>query len=807
MHKRFLSVIGTAILFPGLFVSSANAQVKISEFLAHNVWTNAEMVDYDDFSDWIELHNEGTAAADIGGYTLTGSLKNPKKSTIPTGTTIPAGGYLLFWADKHADKKKNYHANFKLDKEGEQLGLFDASGKVVDSITYSPQLMDVSMGRNPTDGSWAYFDQPTPGAANSTPAKKMAVRSGTVTFSTNAGFSSTAPSVTLMSADNSPIYYTTDGSVPNPSSTKYSGPISASTPIRARTITTDKIAGVVATNTYIMESTRKLMVIEMTTDQKFLDDPTIGIFKVYRKYRKIPVVFECFDTDGKPAVKFNGGIEVGSLTNQTCPQKPLQVALTARYGDEFVNYPFFVTKPITKFNRLRLRQGGDAWNTNWIADDLLDPISTGQMAYGWQGYRPVVVYINGKYYGLMDLREQFKAEFFKETYAVDTTGIQEVRRLLINNKEDWDIVHGSKSSWDKVVSGATSYSTAKQAIDINSMIDYYVIESFTCNVSWGHNEDMWWVPNGKWRWLTTDIDRCFDYKGEYSDINTDVIHTKPGGLSDAFIEQSEIFAALMKLSEFKNDFAQRYAAHLNSTLKASRLNNFIDSLVNLLTPEMTSQTSKWGSQGSIKSVSAWQTEINTVKKFCTERGAVEWKNLAKDLTGGTAKLTITVTNGSAGDIYIAGVRMCEGTSGLTFFKGAPLGIKAVPKKGSKVKTLGSGTADSMTITLSADQTITAAFEGTPESSNTLAKTMLDSPDRIFTSDRSVSLCVNVASPIGDHLTISLYNLLGRKIATLKEMNFNPGMHSIVLPVSYSTGVYFYRVKTDRIDRMQKINIR
>jgi hypothetical protein len=232
--------VGVSFLLSLIF-EGATAQVRINEFMAWNTWTKADMVDYDDFSDWIELYNAGSAEADIGGWYLSGSLKNSKKSQIPTGTTIGAGEFLLFWADGNNAKPgtrissaagesmmggsfgssttKYYHAGFKLDKDGEQLGLFKSDGTVVDSVTYGKQLMDVSMGRA-SDGSWAYFDQPTPEAANSTPAKKSATRSGTVSFSPDAGFSSSAQSVTLTASDGSPIYYTTDGSVPSASSTK-----------------------------------------------------------------------------------------------------------------------------------------------------------------------------------------------------------------------------------------------------------------------------------------------------------------------------------------------------------------------------------------------------------------------------------------------------------------------------------------------------------------------------------------------------------------------------------------------------------
>jgi hypothetical protein len=856
VNKRRMLFLSALVFAGALTLQPASAQVRINEFLANNVACNPDMCDYGDFSDWIELYNDGSAAADLSGYYFADDANKPKEAAIPSGTSVPSKGYLLFWADGHNAKPgqsgkrpdesgtafttKRYHTSIKIKKTGEKVILLDGSGKIVDSVSFGPQFADISMGRK-ADGSWAYFDQPTPGASNSTPAKGTPISgavsfsvgasnatsakgtqfSGTVSFSVPGGYYSSAQSITLTAPDGSDIYYTTDGTTPYASgatSKKYSAAISASAAavIRARCIAADKLAGPVVTNTYfVSEKKRGVMVVNLTTDPAFLDDATIGIFKNYYKFAAAPVYMEFFTPDGKLAAKANARIQVGSLTNYGSAQKPLQVELFANNGDEYINYKFF-NKPITQFNKLRLRQGGDAWNTNFIADDLLDPISNGQMAYGYQAYCPVVQYINGKYYGLMDLREQFHGNFFKENYGVDTTGMQEVRRLLINNAEGWQTVHGSKSSWDQVVNSsatASNYETVKSKVDIDGLIDFVVMETYACNISWGHNEDMWMVPGGKWKWLTTDIDRCFDYKGTYSSVSTDILHTKGGGLSPSFITGNEIFANLMKVTEFKNHFGQRYMAHLNSTLDSDRLKGIIDSIVGMLTPEMTDETSKWGSQGGIKSVSAWKTAIQAIQDFCTERGDLVRGHLAKDITTGNAKLTVTVTNPKSGDIYIEGVRMCGGLSGLTFFKGAPLTLTAVPKKGCTFKSWGggaSGSAVDAKITLSGDQTVTAAFDGTP-SGNLQApreNTNLRCIDRVSSHSGAIALSVDFSFEKSDHATINLFNLSGEKLLNLFDSNMNPGIQHIALTSKkLSAGVYFYSIKTNAYTRTNAVTVR
>ena len=138
----------------------------INEFLASNDVTNQDP-DHADFADWIELYNETAADIDIGGWTMTDDLTDPVQWTVPDGTIVPAGGYLMIWADSLDEVGLAIHAGFKLGGSGEQIGLYDLGSAAVDTLTYDAQTTDVSSGRQP-DGSdtWATFGTPTPGTSN-----------------------------------------------------------------------------------------------------------------------------------------------------------------------------------------------------------------------------------------------------------------------------------------------------------------------------------------------------------------------------------------------------------------------------------------------------------------------------------------------------------------------------------------------------------------------------------------------------------------------------------------------------------------
>jgi hypothetical protein len=140
----------------------------INEFMAKN---DGSVLDpYGDYDDWIEIYNYGDEAVDIGGMYLADNPTSAGRwrvpNTNPSITTIPSHGYLLIWADEEAGEGI-LHAGFKLSAGGEQIGLYDAGGNLIDSITFGPQNGNESYGRLPDGGdNWQVFTSPTPGASN-----------------------------------------------------------------------------------------------------------------------------------------------------------------------------------------------------------------------------------------------------------------------------------------------------------------------------------------------------------------------------------------------------------------------------------------------------------------------------------------------------------------------------------------------------------------------------------------------------------------------------------------------------------------
>jgi len=140
-----------------------NPLLFINEFMASNESTIAD--EHGDYEDWIELYNGGNETIWLGDKYLTDNLSKPDKWKMPDAYIEP-GAFLLFWADDETDQGP-FHTSFKLDKDGEEIGIFDADQVKIDSYVFGVQSTDISEGRLPDGGTdWVFFDQPTPGASN-----------------------------------------------------------------------------------------------------------------------------------------------------------------------------------------------------------------------------------------------------------------------------------------------------------------------------------------------------------------------------------------------------------------------------------------------------------------------------------------------------------------------------------------------------------------------------------------------------------------------------------------------------------------
>jgi hypothetical protein len=193
----------------------AVADVILNEIVSSNGSVAAD--EDGDHPDWIELHNNGAQAVDLGGWGLSDAPSNPFKWSFPAGVSIAPGGHLLIWASGK-DRQvagQPLHTNYSISASGEAIVLTQPGGLEADLADVPALPRDTSYGRLPGQGSaWFFFEDPTPGAANTTPG--YPTLPPVPVFSSAGGFYTNGFNLQITAEPGWTIYYTLDGSDPNP---------------------------------------------------------------------------------------------------------------------------------------------------------------------------------------------------------------------------------------------------------------------------------------------------------------------------------------------------------------------------------------------------------------------------------------------------------------------------------------------------------------------------------------------------------------------------------------------------------------
>jgi len=136
----------------------------INEWMAANTSIVIDPADQKP-DDWFELYNPNAHAIAWPASISTDDATNATKYTIPAGFSIPAGGFLLVWADEDGGQTSvngDLHVNFKLSQGGELIRLYAPDLQLVDAITFGPQTNNVSQGRYPNGAAGLFPFMPCP---------------------------------------------------------------------------------------------------------------------------------------------------------------------------------------------------------------------------------------------------------------------------------------------------------------------------------------------------------------------------------------------------------------------------------------------------------------------------------------------------------------------------------------------------------------------------------------------------------------------------------------------------------------------
>ncbi|RJP72974.1 MAG: T9SS C-terminal target domain-containing protein [Ignavibacteriales bacterium] len=822
MNQLFQKISLLIVLVLLTFNSSSSQtlpKLYINEFMASN---SNSFYDYDfgEYSDWIEIYNAESYSVDLNGYYLSDKISEPAKWKFTSRFVIPPHRYVIVWAD---EKDSANHTNFKLSKEEDAVILSDNMLREVDKIEYKDMEEDISYGRFP-DGStlFNYFVLPTPESKNTDGSLEILSKPK---FSMKSGFY-TGTQFLELTSDNplATINYTLDGSVPTDTSLVYSQPIelTKTTVVRAISTKTDCIYSDVKTNSYFINESTTLPVVSIATDPKnFFNDQT-GIYVVgtngitgycsdtkknWNQDWERPISLELFENDGSRAFQIDAGVKIGGGCTRKYDQKPLAVYARSKYGDSKIKYQIFKDKPIQSLNNILLRNTGQDWYRTLIRDGLMHSIVKGRMDIDLQAYRPSIVFLNGEYWGIHDIREKHNEHYIEANHGIDDDSVD----LVVGNAE---VKEGSAGDYTALINYLKSnnvqsspvYEYVKTKIDIDEYINYFIAEVFYGNYDWPANNIKYWKPQtagGKWRWILFDTDLGFGAHGSspYNANNLEMCTSPTPTYYANPTWSTYLFRTMLTNVEFHNEFSQRMMAHLNTTFKTERLKYFIDSIKTIVESEIPRHKQRW--EKSLSFFPTWQEGLNVLYEFAEKRAPYVIKFM-RERFGFSGEANLALNIEGKGKVYFNGVECDNNNFSGSFFKNIPLKLIAVPDSGysfSGWSGIINSTQDTTEIVLTSDSQLTALFEvatGVEEENivNTF-KLEQNYPNPFNPTTQIKFTLPNVETSYMTSLRI--YNILGKEIVTLINKELSAGTYDVEFSATsagsnLSSGIYFYQLR-------------
>ncbi len=612
------------------FAQKISAQVVINEVCAANL--NGGMGAGTAQEDWFELYNTGSVAVDLSGWFLSDNPAKPQKWAIPAGQSIAAGAYRVVVCSGADGVAGNIlYPNFKITQtEGESAVLTRPNGTQADLFTFViPNQTGHSYGRAPNgSNTWKVFTAPTPAAANGNTS--FAAYTASVQASVEAGFFASSVSVGLSGPAGATIQYTTDGSEPTAAATTYAGPIniSATTVLKARAYSSSstELPGFVLCNTYFINANHTVPVVSVSGN---------NVDELFNGTQSFPSgAFEYFEGN---MLRTEGYGEFNEHGNDSWayPQRGVDWITRDQIGyANDLEHKFFEERTRTKFQRLILKA---AASDNYpfesgahIRDPFIHTLALrGGLKVDARTSKSCVVYVNGQYWGVYDLREKVDDHDYTEYYY--DQGEKDIDYI-----KTWGSTwaeYGSISDWNTLKNYILGNSMAVQGnydyaisqLNPLSLIDYVLINQHTVNKDWLNWNTSWWRgrnPNGdgrRWRYALWDMDATFDHYINFTGIPNPSASADPCDVEQ--IPNSgdpqnhiDIFMALYANPTFKALYINRYADLMNGALSCTRMKAVLDSMVNVMQPEMGRHCIRWGGN-----VATWQNRVQAIRTFIDSR--------------------------------------------------------------------------------------------------------------------------------------------------------------------------------------------
>ena len=641
------------------------SQVVINEFCVANYsdWDQGG-----DNEDWVELYNPTGAAVNIGSFWMSNEIADPMKWQIPAGTSVNANSYLIILLSGTGDYDPNQfgylNTSFRVTQtNGEAIVLSNAGGTILESYDMAALgsfQANHSYGRiNDGAANFAIFTDPTQNAANA--GANYNGYASIPNLSEVAGYKSGPINVTITAGANTTIYYTLDGTQPTNASTAYLGPvnISSTTSLRAIAYSNDPaiLPSYIETNTYFFGSDiHDVMVVNISgstlSDGSWSDNEFTHI--------------EFFTPSGAFIAEATGDSNEHGNDSNAYPQRGFDYITRDALGyDNEVQFPVFSSSNRQGYERLIFKA---AANDNYpnsggahIRDAYVHRLSEiGDLHLDERKVESCVLYINGAYWGVYEAREKIDDIDYTKFYYDQPDGFVDFLKTWGGTWEEY----GTGNDWYDLVAFITgndmtdpaNYDYVLTQYNHMSLIDYFILNGYIVSTDWLNWNTAWWRgrnPSGdarRWRYALWDNDASFGHYANYTGVPSNQPTADPcqiDGMGDVGGQgHIPVLNALFDNEDFFADYIQRYATLSNSIFSCQRMVEVLDSMINVIEPEMQRHCDRWGG-----TYGDWQNSVQVLRDYILARCNNEIITGIEDCYDVTA-YTLTIQIDGVGEIEV-----------------------------------------------------------------------------------------------------------------------------------------------------------
>lgn len=610
----------TLLFLTSLAASNVAGQVVINEIMQSNVYEVYHHEGGKFPQSWIELYNPTDKTIRIRDYALGESRDYSEAKKFEKLWNIPAQSYITL----HCDDEVGYkNVEMSLNYDGGKLYLFDETGTVIDSLSY-PEIkaQNVSYGKDVETGKFGMMLRSTPGEKNTKTSNKLPKE---VKFSADGGtWEHIDPFYVELTSGGVPNYYaenrtvdpslciryTLDGSEPNDSSLIYNEPIYIDTTkiIKAKVFDATRPLITAQVQSYISLGRKvTLPTVSIVTEDSILYGQERGLL-VWEKItdRRVPMNIEIRYGDTLSINQLVQSRIQGASSARITPQKSLAVYAKKRLGEKRFKGVLWKEKPkVAKNKSIILRTGGGRYNGLQITDAWAQRCMGLYANVDYQAHTPAIAFINGKYFGRVNIRERSNKDYAFANYNDD-----DVEVCKIFNKGDVEITSGDGSLYERLIYFCDEPHTLKEwekVANIDNMIDSYITYFWFSATDVQNNGLMWrsTKPDGKWNFIIKDLDKiCYKFADK-------------GYLE--WLKKQDISKCLFNAlqdKDFLDLFLNRFIAYHGDFLNHDKCMNLLYQMYDEVKEETEGyHNPRWGFNPNIDSI------MTSISNYLVEKGA------------------------------------------------------------------------------------------------------------------------------------------------------------------------------------------